>query len=171
MLKIAQIILQLWFQKISFYVFCCNCGVQRTPYDTNDSPRIKIVIYPYISHCLSWLWLCFSFFLVVNSVIYFWDEADLTNFSCWHFHFCCCPFMRTFKAVTETQSGMQHLNFTGLAEHLPLSAMERSSSSRKCNQNSSDLLRWCWMLCTLLRMQTAETKTLFVVLVVAVVLL
>lgn len=56
--------------------------------------------------------------LLGSAVIYFWDGADFTDFSSWHLHFCCCPFMRTFKAVTETQSGMWHLNFKGLTEHI-----------------------------------------------------
>lgn len=47
-----------------FLCWCCNCGIQRTQYDTNDRPRIKIVIYSCISHCLTWLWVCFCFFLV-----------------------------------------------------------------------------------------------------------
>lgn len=73
--------------------------------------------------------------------------------------------MRRFKAATETQSGIQHLNFKGLTEHSTLWGTERSSVCRKCNQRESGR-----MLRALLTMQTAEIETLFAGLVVLVLL-
>lgn len=153
LLKIVQIKLGLSFQTISFRVFCWNCSVQKVPFDTNDSLRIKIVIYPYISHYWTGLWLCFCFFLlsIFGMRLIQATSAVRTSVSV------ALLSWEGSKPSPKHKVEFRYLNFKGLTEHLTLCGMERSSVCRKCNQNESG-----WMLRALLTMQTAETEALFV---------